>query len=74
MRHLGLDVSDLVRQKTNDMLNLERENSRKFMEENFQLQTRLRDLEIFQACKKSVQISRDTTPSSLIHWKIIQAK
>ena len=34
------------------MLNLERENSRKFMEENFQLQIRLRDLEIFQARKQ----------------------
>ena len=47
-------VNDLAKslQKTNDMLNLERENSRKFMEENFQLQIRLRDLEIFQARKQ----------------------
>ena len=47
-------VNDLAKslQKTNDMLNLERKNSRKFMEENFQLQIRLRDLEIFQARKQ----------------------
>ena len=47
-------VNDLAKslQKTNDTLNLERENSRKFMEENFQLQIRLRDLEIFQARKQ----------------------
>eukprot|EP00112_Aurelia_sp_Birch-Aquarium-sp1_P009412 Seg207.3 transcript_id=Seg207.3/GoldUCD/mRNA.D3Y31 product="hypothetical protein" protein_id=Seg207.3/GoldUCD/D3Y31 len=47
-------VTDLAKslQTTNDILNLERENSRKFMEENFQLQIRLRDLEIFQARKQ----------------------
>ena len=47
-------VNDLAKslQTTNDMLNMERENSRKFMEENFQLQIRLRDLEIFQARKQ----------------------
>ena len=47
-------VNDLVKslQTTNDILNMERENSRKFMEENFQLQIRLRDLEIFQARKQ----------------------